>query len=553
MLAFVKKAGLYWRTIKYLRPSQIIGRVRFRMAIPKLDLRVTPELGSASGTWVSPSQRGASLTGAESFMLLGDPGTLALDGWDNPARPKLWRYNQHYFDDLNAVDAEHRRNWHERLIARWIRENAVPGVAGLGSGWEPYPVSLRIVNWSKYALSGESLSPEAERSLALQARWLIKRLEFHLRGNHLFSNAKALLYAGVLFEGSEAETWLSTGLRILDHEVSEQILPDGGHFELSPMYHALALEDMLDLVNLVSAFPDRFKSHPRKLQLQRWRDVIPGMLRWLAATSHPDGRISFFNDAAFGIAPENSELFSYAGRLGFAIPVIPASGITDLADSGLCRIVKGPAVVILDMADIGPDYLPGHAHADTLSFEMSLFGRRLFVNSGTSVYGLGAERLRQRGTPAHNTVTVDGANSSEVWSSFRVGARARVNHRRVDQDGNTLLASAVHAGYRRLVRRLDHRRELQLDNQSLAVYDQISRLAPAEARYHLHPGVKADLFDTTEGMLTLPNGQTVEFVCEIGKARLEQTTWHPEFGKTIENLCLVIDFDGQNACLNLNW
>ena len=29
-------------------------------------------------------------------------------------------------------------------------------------------------------------------------------------------------------------------------------------------------------------------------------------------------------------------------------------------------------VAIIDVAKIGPDYLPGHGHADTLSFELSI-------------------------------------------------------------------------------------------------------------------------------------------------------------------------------------
>jgi uncharacterized heparinase superfamily protein len=70
--------------------------------------------------------------------------------------------------------------------------------------------------------------------------------------------------------------------------------------------------------------------------------------------------------------------------------------------------VHGPAVALLDVAPIGPDYLPGHAPADTLSFELSVFGQRLLVNSGTSCYGASLERLRQRATAAHNTVVVDG-------------------------------------------------------------------------------------------------------------------------------------------------
>ena len=81
-------------------------------------------------------------------------------------------------------------------------------------------------------------------------------------------------------------------------------------------------------------------------------------------------------------------------------------------------------MALLDVAPVGPDYLPGHAHADTLSFELSLFGQRVLVNSGTSQYEAGPERSRQRGTAAHNTVIVDGHDSSEVWAGFRVARRA---------------------------------------------------------------------------------------------------------------------------------
>jgi uncharacterized heparinase superfamily protein len=61
-----------------------------------------------------------------------------------------------------------------------------------------------------------------------------------------------------------------------------------------------------------------------------------------------------------------------------------------LAESGYLRAEAAGAVLILDVAPVGPDYLPGHAHADTLSFELSLFGQRVFCNGGTSRYGPGA-------------------------------------------------------------------------------------------------------------------------------------------------------------------
>jgi hypothetical protein len=112
-----------------------------------------------------------ALLGSDEFLFLGERGSLRELGWDGPQREKLWRYNQHYFDDLNARDAETRADWHRDLIDTWIRENP----PGRGSGWEPYPTSLRMVNWVKWALAGNPLpdaccaKPRGAGSLAAKA------------------------------------------------------------------------------------------------------------------------------------------------------------------------------------------------------------------------------------------------------------------------------------------------------------------------------------------------------------------------------------------------
>jgi uncharacterized heparinase superfamily protein len=116
------------------------------------------------------------------------------------------------------------------------------------------------------------LEPAWLDSLAVQVRWLRRRLEWHLLSNHLFANAKALMFGGAFFDGPEAGDWREGGLRILAREVPEQVLPDGGHFERSPMYHAILLEDMLDLLNLSRAFPGLL---PGAVEAQ-WGDQIRG-------------------------------------------------------------------------------------------------------------------------------------------------------------------------------------------------------------------------------------------------------------------------------------
>ncbi len=538
----IGQAALLWHTVRHLKPVQIGGRVRFRLHRPRPDSSPAPARRAPLSGWAAPARRRQSQTGPESFRFLNLEGDLS-GGWDDAAFDRLWRYNLHYFDDLNAEGARERTQWHAALVARWIAGNPPAG----GTGWEPYPTSLRIVNWVKWAFSGNVLPPEAVRSLAVQARWLTRRLEYHLLGNHLFANAKALVFAGCFFDGAEAQGWLELGLRILHKEIPEQILADGGHFELSTMYHALALEDMLDLVNVMRAAgletPDS------------WDGKLAAMRDWLAAMSHPDGEIAFFNDAAFGIAPAPAELEAYARRLGY--PGLPplGDGCRHFPDSGYVRLQNGRAVVLIDVARIGPDYLPGHAHADTLSFELSVDGRRVLVNSGTSVYGTGPERLRQRGTAAHNTVVVAGQNSSEVWSGFRVARRAYPFDLAVGTGGEPFRVACAHDGYRRLPGRPTHRRTITLLPHGLDVTDDVTDVGvAAEARFHFHPAwaVAAEP-EHREGTVKSPAGDSIAWRIETGRGRLEASSFHPEFGIAIPSMCLAVEPATGQSRIHFSW
>lgn len=490
--------------------------------------------------------RAPSQVGPTRFRFLGVEHDVVEHGWDDGRIGKLWRYNLHYFDDLNASDAASRPAWHQDLLKRWIRENP-PGV---GTGWEPYPTSLRIVNWIKRFWRSGGLDEAAMHSLAVQARWLSKRLEIHLLGNHLFANAKALVFAGLFFEGPEADAWLRRGMRILTEQLPEQILPDGGQFERSPMYHAIALEDVLDLCNATTASgasTARGSTVAKALQ-----DAVAPMRRWLLAMSHPDGEISHFNDAAIGIAPPTVALGDYARRLGFPEEHLK-NPVTALRSSGYVRVELGEMVAILDVGPIGPDYLPAHAHADTLSFELSLGGRRALVNSGTSVYAAGAERLRQRGTTAHNTVVVDGADSSEVWSAFRVGRRAQPLELEII-DGDPLVIRCAHDGYRRLAGRPLHRREWRFEGRGLTVTDRLEGdFRTAQARFHLHPLIRVDAAVDGGLDLILPGGLCVHVGIESGSFRIEHSTWHPGFGQSDPSSCLVVDFEGRELRTCFLW
>lgn len=477
--------------------------------------------------------------GSTQFTFLNSTHELpgAVD-WNDPALEKLWLYNLHYFDDCAAVDAAARASWQADLITRWINDNPPPR----GNGWEPYPTSLRIVNWIKWALAGNAVPPGFQHSLAVQARWLARRVEHHLLANHLFVNAKALVSAGLYFDGVEAKRWREKGLAILSRELAAQILRDGGHYERSPMYHALVLEDLLDLINAAQAWPGTVDERI----VSGWRDIAERMQGWLQAMTHPDGQIAFFNDTAFGIAPPAVALAQYATRLGNLAPAVAAS----LADSGYIRAEVGAAVLIVDVAPVGPDHQPGHAHADTLSFELSLDGQRVFVNSGTSTYRPGAQRRFERSTRAHNTVEIDGADSSEVWGGFRVARRARPRNVSVTRLDNGICIRGAHDGYARLSGKPVHEREWRLEEGRLRITDRITGVfIQAVARFYLHPAIAVQ---GDQGCV-LPNGRECRWSISGGAIDNQRTYWHPEFGLSKANRCLEIVFSGNELVVDFVW
>jgi uncharacterized heparinase superfamily protein len=535
------EASLWWNTVRWLEPKQLYGRLWFLARRPRVELGPAPPRRALGGAWVAPIARAPSLLGPERVTLLDETRELAsARAWDDPEVPKLWRYHLHYFDDLTAWDASARADWHGALITRWLAENP----PGHGTGWEPYPTSRRISSWIKWALAGGRLPAAASDSLAAQARWLVRRLEWHLLGNHLWANAKALVAAGCFFEGAEADRWLALGGRILLAELDEQVLADGGHFERSPMYHALALEDVLDLLNAGGAWPGRLPA-PLAAKLAR---VAPEMLRWLVCMSHPDGEIALLNDSAFDVAPRAGELADYAERLGLALPAAPGP-LEHLSASGYARAERGPFWLVADVGPLGPDYQPGHAHADNLSFELSAFGSRWLVDTGCSTYAPGPERSRQRGTAAHNTVLVDGRDSSEVWSSFRVARRARPRDVAVTTDGPLALIRGAHDGYAR--RGVLHRRELALGRNALVISDRLEgRFEHAESRLHLHPEVELEPLGAGRARLWR-DGRALLLSAENTRIESSPSSWHPGFNRCAPSRVLIAPFSGHELRLRI--
>ncbi len=516
-----------YHTIKYLKFRQIVWRVYSLLPRFIFFEKVSPEVKSIKYESLSKTGLTKDYT---SFTFLNETHNLKEKGWDNKKLSKLWRYNLHYFDFLlqksnNTEIIAKQAN----VIADWISENPF----GKGTGWEPYPTSLRIINWIKWHYKTNALTDSAILSLWNQIRWLASRPEFHLLGNHLFVNAKALLFGCALFGLDEKSNIYRRALKIINKELDEQFLKDGAHFELSPMYHSLAMEDLLDLYQLASTLPSSF---PQKKVHEKYKS---GM-NWLNYMKYDNQEFAHFNDCANGIALKYNDLKKYSEAIGVQYELDSKPDFIHFSESGFVIFKNEDFHLIADIGKVGPDYLPGHAHADTLSFELAIQGQRLIVNSGTSEYGLSNERLRQRSTSAHSTIEVDHANSSEVWSGFRVARRALVRgiEKRIDID--SVAFSAEHDGYTRLTNQPIHKRYWRVSNGHIEIRDEVTGNGnKINLRYYIHPGVEV-IQNKDELFLKCSSGLQVEFLSSQ-KVKVLSTTYHDEFGISRKNNCLLIE------------
>ena len=420
-----------------------------------------------------------------------------IDWLSSPGEDRLWQYNLHYGDW--AVPVAHaylltgEKTYRDALIRHigdWIGSNKV----GEEPGWEPYPISRRLVAWSRvsHALSGDpdwrSFSNERlGASVRQQAKVLASNLETDLANNHLIANFRALAWVGLSFpHWPESIRLRRLGLEGLWNEMRRQVLADGVHDERSISYHAIVLQDLLETSWLALQ---------RDIKLPD--DLGPTLLRmarFLEATQAPDGSWPMVNDSVPGypagvdlLAPAVRDVFddgarlpqtsnSYAalftGGVGYGAGRPCIETLTESMEDACCvfpdagyAVLRGAGgdFMFFDAGPLGPERMPGHGHADALSIVLYGKGRPMIVDPGVYSYSAGPWRDSFRSTIAHNTVTVDGQDQCVFWGPFRVAypVEARI------LDHSPTHVEAEHSGYRRLLQPLVHRRRVELADQGV--------------------------------------------------------------------------------------
>lgn len=514
----IDKALRYYRTLKYLKPRQTLGRAyaaAMARVNPKPRVEVPNDPPARRPFRVEPTEHipwnVADDLRDGRFRFLNREERLGFPpDWRAPGTPLLWRFNLHYHHYLALLDEEETR----ALRADWIAKNPY----GEGAAWHPYPISLRITAWIKRGAAGEEAA-----SLFRQAAFLFRRLEFYHPANHYLENARALTLAGRFFEGAgESGKWLAKGIDMLRRELPEQVFEDGAYFERSPTYHALMLELLLDVLN---ALPEEDEN--RAFLASR----AERMARFLRAATHPDGGVALVNDSSLEIAPPTELLLDYANRLGVPTPDPFADGLAAFPDSGFFAYRDDDFYLLIKGGAIGPDHIPAHAHADVFSFELSYRGARFAIDAGVGEYQAGEIRSYARSSRAHNVCEIDGVDHAECWGAFRVARRYAPREATFERNGDAIVFRGTFDGYAKLIGDgITWRRELTLDPKAgtMTVRDEIDGRGDHEATTRLRIAPEFALSEIDRGFEASDGKRRVRILGE--GASVERARYFPEFG-----------------------
>ena len=545
-----KEIEKYYQTLKYLKKSQFFYLLRNRMERNKkaVTMMRAPEVRKlhlwSRGLDEHPQylkrfDLQEILEGR--VTLLYESGEPGGKNWAVPDKSHLWNFNLHYLEFLIPLAAAYRCENEERYYEcfrtycrRWIEDNA----EGTGDGWHPYTISLRLTNlWICMDGLGEILQKdqgffqELNNSMYAQYCHLQKTLELHLLGNHYFENLKAVLLGAGYFQ--ESLVYQNYKKKFV-HEIREQILPDGVHYERSMMYHKIILEDFMRVAKALKSWNRENRKTKGNTGLET---IMQRMADAVCSLEEGMGRTPLFNDSGDNVA---RPLECLQEALQEEFQIVPRRRQSFPCAGYYCLRGEGWKLVF-DAGEIAPDYMPGHGHCDGLSFELSRKGRPLFVNAGTGLYQ-GNLRSYFRSTAAHNTVVIDGEEQSECWGEHRVGRRMTAAE---GECGNGWVQGSLTTCSGK-----QQKRRLELKEGRLQIWD----LAPGSATgyFHLAPEYQYKRYESDVLVLDRAGQEICRIKTEPGdRMKIHRKgdgyVYAPEFGKMEPIQVLEIVWDGKET------
>ncbi|MCB9947031.1 MAG: heparinase II/III family protein [Rhodospirillaceae bacterium] len=500
----------------------IYGSPLYSLALrgrPPTDLRL-----AFTDPWPGDPELGARIVFG-TFRLGGREFRGGAAAWADEALTEEALFALHgccWLRDLRALGGDAARRQARTMIAAWIERFGRWHAAT----WRLDVLGCRLANWlSAYdffiASAEDDFRERLFASLTAQVRHLARALPGGCRGLDLVLAVKGLLMGCMALPETPAR--LAAAMQHLEKLLSWQVLADGGHVQRNPSIQVEVLCHLIDLRNAMQA------AHTADAGLPEPPQSLLGAVDRMAAAlrffRHGDGGLALFNGASEGDPTRINAVLAQAGAAGRPIKSARYCGFE--------RIVAGRTVVLMDVGAPPPAGDDRATHAGPLAFELSAGRQRLIVNCGSPANledqaGGWAEALR--GTAAHSTMMLDGANAIPLAEGGGTAVEGvTVTASRFEEDGSVLV-DASHDGYRPRLG-LVHRRQLYVSaaGDDIRGEDMVMGLGKTPSfaiRFHLHPSVKAAVIQAgSAALLRPPTGAGWRFRCTNGTLGLEESVY----------------------------
>jgi uncharacterized heparinase superfamily protein len=445
--------------------------------------------------WPGDAKRGTTIAGGE-IELAGELVRAPSPRWSPPSAGPEWLAAWHGFGWLadTAAAGGRAREASRELVQSWIAEN----LGWKGLAWRSDVLATRVFAWIAHfdeivkREPDDTLRRTILTSLVAQLRHLARTASWEVAGAARLRALKGLVTGMAVLGGPEPR--LSKALKILERELSIQILPDGGHLSRSPSLQLQVLQDLIDTRAVL-----------RSAQIEvppALKEAVERMAPMLRFFRHGDRRLALFNDSLEEDGVLIDLVLTRSEAKGRAPPHAP--------DTGFDRLQAFKSLVLIDTGKPPPRGFDDHAHAGPLSFELSHERERIIVNCG-AYRGPKPNWWRvARASAAHSVMVVADTNSVEIRADGTLGRTpTSIGRERAEHEGQQWV-SATHDGYRERFG-LIYSRQLFLaaDGEDLRGEDQLTGLPGAvfAVRFHLHPSVQASLaHDGNAALLRLPSG-----------------------------------------------
>lgn len=420
-----------------------------------------------------------------------------------------WEKSRHHH--LTVLAAAYHHSKDERFarevtsqIADWIQHNPFL----LGVHWtHPLEQAIRLIAWvwcerllrGSEAYDALFVKNQGFWDSVFQHQWFIEQT--YSRGssanNHLIGEMAGLYVAASAWPQFDAsERWRHLAKGFLEREIQRQTFPSGLNREQAFSYHLFTTEFFLLSMAEAKQYDDAFS--------EDFIDRLVAMVNVLSQVTDCGGNLPRYGDGDEGRAiqwqalgaPRDLWLRTFGNDLlASELTERPAepTGSTLVKGAGLCvmRSTTAAGKEVFLLADAGPHgflSIAAHAHADALSFVLSVEGIPILIDPGTYVYHTD-EHWRDyfRSTHAHNTVIIDGEDQSAVGGAFlwTRQAKTRIHEFSCTRDGAVLEAS--HNGFSGAG--VECKRRITLAGPRVVVEDRLVGTGEhtVEIRFHTHP------------------------------------------------------------------